>query len=330
MQHIAWPQLHTQPEAKQQLQDMLDTQSVRSPLLFHGPEGVGKWTHASNFACQILNITPQQLEQHPDVRFLQPEGNAFLHSMTQIHGMIDDLSISPHKGSVKCYFILHAECMLPVHANALLKALEELPAYAQVFLLTHHIEQILPTIASRCYKIAYHPLSESALTEILKDQHRIDASELSRLTLLAEGSVTQALALHSETGQSLYSLLTEAIKAAYSEDILSCMQTCETIETQIKSLEEAALQKRHMMALFTAFDYWFRDLALLQHSTQEELLFHTTEIQSLRACLHLPSPDSVEIERSLERAKAAYALHSRPRHILEYLLFSIINSNTMG
>ena len=330
MQTIDWQQLESQPRAKCELQSLLEQGALQRAMLLHGPEGVGKWTHASSFACKLLQIPSAQLGQHPDVRYLQPEGAAFLHSMQQIQDMIEDLTVSPHAGLVKCYFVLHAECMLPVHANALLKALEELPPYAVVFLLTHHIEQILPTIASRCYKIAFAPLTETVLTHILHGQHLVAMDEAARLTMVAEGSVTQALAFHSETGRTLRTLWVQALKAAFVGDGITSMQTCEAIEAQIKSLEDSVWQKRHMNALFSAFAYWFRDIAILQRGGEEKHLFYKEERSTLNACLHVLSTNIADIESYIERAKAAYAVHTKPRHILEYLLFAVIISHLNG
>ena len=42
-------------------------------------------------------------------------------------------------------------------ANALLKTLEEPPAYVVLMLLTDRLTQVLPTIASRCQAVRFDP-----------------------------------------------------------------------------------------------------------------------------------------------------------------------------
>lgn len=88
-------------------------------------------------------------------------------------------------------------------ANALLKVLEEPPENALLLLVTHQPSLILPTIKSRCRKLACHPLSpkdmQAAFEQILPD-HYFDPS----LVALANGSVGQATELILKNGLETY------------------------------------------------------------------------------------------------------------------------------
>ena len=88
-------------------------------------------------------------------------------------------------------------------ANALLKVLEEPPENALLLLVTHQPSLILPTIKSRCRKLACHPLSpkdmQAAFEQILPD-YNFDPG----LVALANGSVGQATELILKNGLETY------------------------------------------------------------------------------------------------------------------------------
>jgi DNA polymerase-3 subunit delta' len=93
-------------------------------------------------------------------------------------------------------------------ANALLKLLEEPPKNAVLILVTHQPSRILPTIRSRCQKLACAPLSttdlqsafEAALPDVIFD---------GRFATLAMGSVGRALQLALNDGIDTYSQIVD-------------------------------------------------------------------------------------------------------------------------
>jgi DNA polymerase-3 subunit delta' len=89
--------------------------------------------------------------------------------------------------------------------NALLKILEEPPARALLLLVTEAPGGLLPTIRSRCRKLALEPLTEAAV-RLLLDRHRAELPEADRAALarLAEGSIGHALTLADAGGLDLY------------------------------------------------------------------------------------------------------------------------------
>jgi DNA polymerase-3 subunit delta' len=89
-----------------------------------------------------------------------------------------------------------ADDMNDAAANALLKMLEEPPPRAMLLLLSNVPGRLLPTIRSRCQRLALRPLDdatlESELARLLPDS---DASERASLSRLAGGSIGMALQL---------------------------------------------------------------------------------------------------------------------------------------
>jgi DNA polymerase III subunit delta' len=84
-------------------------------------------------------------------------------------------------------------------ANALLKAIEEPPARTVFFLISHGATAVMPTIRSRCVRLAFRPLnledfSKAALAACIKAELKApDFHELARLHALSAGSPGRAL-----------------------------------------------------------------------------------------------------------------------------------------
>ena len=84
-------------------------------------------------------------------------------------------------------------------ANALLKTVEEPPPRSTILVVTHAPHAVLPTIRSRCRKLALAPLGSGEVAEVLETLGPAVAGEgrtaLERAAARAEGSIRRALAL---------------------------------------------------------------------------------------------------------------------------------------
>jgi DNA polymerase-3 subunit delta' len=87
-------------------------------------------------------------------------------------------------------------------ANALLKILEEPPAKSLLLIVSHAPGRLLPTIRSRCRKLALRPLAPADVAHAVADALGRDATEpdIKAASLAADGSVARALDLISGSG----------------------------------------------------------------------------------------------------------------------------------
>lgn len=92
-------------------------------------------------------------------------------------------------------------------ANALLKVLEEPPKETFLLLVSHAPSRLLPTIRSRCRTLNLRPLDSLELTEALGPIMSTDASEISVLSALSNGSVGRAVELQEAGGPEAYGAL---------------------------------------------------------------------------------------------------------------------------
>lgn len=90
-------------------------------------------------------------------------------------------------------------------ANAVLKILEEPPSKALILMVSHSPGRLLPTIRSRCRRLALNPLPQETICQLLaKNRPDLTDAELVALANLGEGSLGKALALAAEGGLELY------------------------------------------------------------------------------------------------------------------------------
>lgn len=173
---------------------------VHHAWIFHGPEGVGKRTVAQAFGLALLDETTRadgdaivsdassptralaESGVHPDLHIVNKELARFsedasvrsrkLTSIPKevlVERVIEPASRSAHIRSgalaTKVFIVDEAELMNDAGQNALLKTLEEPPAGTVLVLVTSSEERLLPTIRSRCQRVAFGPLSEAEMNE---------------------------------------------------------------------------------------------------------------------------------------------------------------------
>lgn len=186
-------------------------------LIFHGPEGTGIEDFAENWAKTLLCENHQSegyacgqcsscrwFDQgsHPDYQRLSPDAldvssdsetsNADtdgddtskktkqpskkipIDAIRQLH---DFVNITTHRGGFRVILIYPVEAMTVEASNALLKMLEEPPAQTFFLLVTNQLGALLPTILSRCGKLAF-PLPDKAEALAWLEQQQVKDAEI--------------------------------------------------------------------------------------------------------------------------------------------------------
>jgi len=183
-------------------------------LLFVGPEGVGKRSLArawiawyccrtratSNDACgQCPSCVQLAAESYPDLLWVRASTGKREIGIDRAREVKRFLSIQPMAGPSRIAVIESAEQLTTAAQNALLKILEEPPPNTWLLATTSTPDAVLPTVRSRCQRVAVPPLPEKLLRQALL-QHGLAAPEAENLLNFAEGSVGKALAIHATLG----------------------------------------------------------------------------------------------------------------------------------
>jgi len=100
----------------------------------------------------IKGIYPNfKWENNPDLKIIEKIKTKKSIGIDEVKPISNFLKIKP-LGSKKIIIINEANSLTTEAQNSLLKILEEPPLYAQIFLEANSIENLLPTILSRCQK----------------------------------------------------------------------------------------------------------------------------------------------------------------------------------
>ena len=191
--------------------------------LFAGPEGIGKATFARAAALRLLAegagnalapdfAVPQDNPQarlvaagsHPDYRELtrQPKESdktgldlARSIPIAQVRALAPLFATRPSMSDRRVVLIDAVDDLeRPGASNALLKSLEEPPQGTIFLLISHAPGRLLPTIRSRCRLLRFDPLSDDAVTSVLREAlPSADSAELAALVRVAGGSPGRAL-----------------------------------------------------------------------------------------------------------------------------------------
>ncbi len=94
----------------------------------------------------------------------------------RIRSLADFINISTHRGGLRVVFVYPAEAMTTESSNSLLKMLEEPPANTLFILVTNHLDALLPTILSRCSKLAF-PMPETSMAITWLKEQGVDDAE---------------------------------------------------------------------------------------------------------------------------------------------------------
>jgi DNA polymerase-3 subunit delta' len=199
-----------QPRARVALTAALASEPSHA-YLFRGPRGAGKSLVARAFAAEILAAgaaDPDDARRralldpspHPDLVWLRPRGAQ--HMVEEVREkVIRAASYRPFEAEKRVFVIEAAEQMRDESQNALLKTLEEPPAYVHLILLTAEPAILLETIASRCQPIDFAPLPPEAIEAELGSEASPD--ERSAAARLSAGDLARARYLLSDSGRAL-------------------------------------------------------------------------------------------------------------------------------
>ena len=110
----------------------------------------------------------------------------------QIRQMQRELYLKPFEGKRKVVIITEVENMHPASANSLLKTLEEPPQDSNLILTTTDINQLLPTVVSRCQQIRFGKIPSPLIEKRLKERYQIPEEKASFYAKISNGSLGKA------------------------------------------------------------------------------------------------------------------------------------------
>jgi DNA polymerase-3 subunit delta' len=193
--------------------------------LFTGPRGAGKAAAARAFAAELLAAgaaDPDDARRraladppaHPDLAWISPPG--IQHLVEDVRSrVIAAVAYRPFEGEHRVFVVEAAEAMAEESQNALLKTLEDPPAYAHLLLLTSEPAGLLETVRSRCQQIRFVPPPIDAVEARLEARGLgANAAERRGAARLAGGDAELAAALLVPPASELRDAVAALVAAA--------------------------------------------------------------------------------------------------------------------
>ena len=310
---LGFDDLIGQNNIKKLLLQMADSPSMPHAFLFHGPQGVGKCSFAEGFAQLITTCqTKTSSKDHPDIRKYRLETPSDMHSITTMRELKEETKIPPLEASRRVFIIEDAHKMLATSSNALLKTLEEPASGAVIILLAPSIGELLPTVVSRCCKIAFPPLRKGDITQILMKKLNLVQDQAETLANYSFGSLDRVLLDMNEDTK------------LWEEDLLEILTTFkgssfEVMQQKLAALEEK-VSKDSFEKVYEIILYFIKDLVLLQQGLSPSLLSFKKHEQALRNSAAQIKLSSHEMQTICYRTQESHAYHTKLKSALEALL----------
>lgn len=238
---------------KENLRASVGRGKISHCYLISGPEGAGKHTLARQLAAAILCQSADKpclqcaacrkvlADTHPD--FITVDDPEKKHvPVDLIRQAREDMYVRPNEADKKIYCIPRAMDMRVEAQNALLKVMEEPPAYGVFILLADNPEKLLPTVRSRCVELKLQSLSEDVLKRALQQEFP-DAKETEILGAVSRcggylGQAKQLLQMQDESAQ------TEGFARSFAQkDAYGLVQTLVPMEKMPREQFVALLQQ---------------------------------------------------------------------------------------
>lgn len=284
------------------LKNQINADRIGHAYLFCGTRGTGKTSVAKIFAKAVncehpVNGSPcgecptcRAIASGTSMNVIEIDA-ASNNGVDNIREIRDEVQYSPTEGKYKVYIIDEVH-MLSIGAfNALLKTLEEPPAYVIFILATTEVAKIPITIMSRCQRYDFHRISietiADRLSELMKAENIVVEDKAVRyVAKAADGSMRDALSL---LDQCIAFHLGEELKYDDVLDVLGAVDTAifsnmyKTIRENdvarcMSLMEDIIMQGRDLSQFVTDFIWYLRNLLLIKTTKDTDKIEDVIEV----------------------------------------------------
>lgn len=276
------------------LKNQIKADRIGHAYLFCGTRGTGKTTVAKIFAKAVNCEHPvdgspcgecpacRGIAEGTSMNVIEIDA-ASNNGVDNIRQIREEVAYRPTDGKYKVYIIDEVHMLSAGAFNALLKTLEEPPAYVIFILATTEAHKIPITILSRCQRYDFHRISidtiAARLMELMEaEKVAVEERAIRYVAKAGDGSMRDALSLLDQCiafhlGETLtYENVLEVLGAVDTEVFSRLLRQIidKNITGAIGTLDELVNEGRELGQLVNDFTWYLRNLLLLQSSDDME------------------------------------------------------------
>ncbi|EKN62437.1 DNA polymerase III subunit delta' [Neobacillus bataviensis LMG 21833] len=250
---------------------------------------------------------------HPDIHLIEPEGLSI--KVDQIRNLQAEFSKKGVESSRKVYIIVHADKMSVSASNSLLKFLEEPSPGTVAFLLTEQLQQLLPTILSRCQILAFHPLAPQVMVKQLVENgvEPVKAPLLAHLT----NNLDEALKLNVDEWFAQAQKIVVKLYEVLRKNPLEAMVTLQGDWFPHFKDKEQIQRGLDLLLLI------FKDLLYIQLDKQEQIVFIEESERLKQFALQTSGRRLSDQMSAILDAKRKLQANMNPQLMMEQLVLKI-------
>lgn len=310
------------------LQNAISMNKVSHAYIFNGADKSGKMLLANSFAmalqcerqdteaCMECHSCKQALSgNQPDIIYLNHEKPNTI-SVDDIRKQVNnDIIIKPYASPYKIYIINEAEKMNQQAQNALLKTIEEPPAYAIILLLTTNADNFLPTVLSRCITLNLKAVPDSEIRKYLIEEYQVPDYKSDICTAFAQGTVGKAIQLaRSEDFNEIKNSALQLLKRVKDMELFEL----------IEAVRQIGNYKLEINDYFDIMTIWYRDVLLYKATSDVNSLIFKDEVYDIKRQASKSSYEGIEhIIKALDKAKHRLNANVNFDLVMELLLMAI-------
>ena len=310
------------------LKTAIEMGKVSHAYILNGPDLSGKMMIAEAFARALLcekqdpdgcgecrSCRQSDDRNNPDIIYVKhdkPNTIPVDDIRTQLN---NDIVIKPYSNQYKIYIVDEAEKMNQQAQNALLKTIEEPPAYAVIMLLTTNADSFLQTIRSRCITLNLKSVKNDVIKSYLMTEKKIPDYQADVCAAFAQGVVGKAIKLASS--DDFNELKESALSLIKRLDDIDLYEMGEAI----KQISDYKLQVQDYFDLITV---WYRDVLYMKATNDVNGLIFKDEVYDIKKQASKHSYHGIEtIIEALDKAKLRINANVNFDLVIELLLMTI-------
>jgi len=310
------------------LQNSLRNHTVSHAYILNGEDGSGKSMLAGAFAkaleceagygdsCGMCRSCLQfESGNHPDIRYVSHSRPGSI-GVDEIRDQVGrDVVIRPYSSKYKVYIIDEAEKMTEEAQNALLKTLEEPPAYVVIMLLTNNAQALLPTVRSRCISLDLREVDTALITEYLMKDLQIPDYQARVCAAYSQGNVGRAKAMATSDRFS-----------EMNDFVLGLLKKVDELDVYeiIMAIRDMANYKEDVVDIINFMEVWYHDVLILKATNDVNQIVYRSEYRYLNKKAVSSSYEGLQdILDALEKAKVRLRANVNFDTTMELLLLTM-------